>query len=1531
MQKQSVEGFRLSPQQEHLWSLQQSEAGLPSRATCALELKGKLDFAKLESAVEQTINRHEILRTTFQRLQGMTAPLQVVSDNIPARIHQHDLSDLQLPRQSNEIVEMLTEAYLPSDIDDATPLYLSLLTKSPDEHILLISLPALCADMTGLKNFVFELGRCYAACVNEEEILDEPMQYPDFSEWQHEILTSEETETGRAHWRQDAELNQVELMLPLEKTSVAGHKFSPQLLSSTLDANTVTKLARQSAAQDSTLSSALLASFCLLLSRLTAAPQLSLGVSFDGRNYEELASALGLFARFLPINAELAPDLSVSALLSSLDGSLAEASRWQELFTSHAQSSAAPSFFPFCFEFIEEAGPSLDVTDSLSFTVLQSSAYVSRFKVLLRCLRLSDGSVQAQWHYDAAVYSEAEMARLAERWATVVQSISSQASALLLDEITVVGTTEQAELLKLACGEEQEFGGVNCLHEIFAAQAARTPDAVAVVYEQESLTYRELNERANQLARYLQGKGVKAESRVGLMMERSIEMVVGMLGILKAGGGYVPLEKSQPVERLRQMIEDAGVRIVVSMQELRAEVESVGAAEAVYLDVERAVIEQESVAELAAAAGEQNVAYVIYTSGSTGSPKGVMISHRAICNRLLWMLKKFPMAADDSVLQKTPYNFDASIWEFFVPLFAGARLVMARPEGHQDSAYLVSQIIESNITTLQLVPSMLRIVLEEPGFDKCKSLRRVFCGGEALTANIQEQFFARMKMELYNLYGPTETAIDATSWTFKADDESRAVIIGRPIANTQVYLLDSHLNTVPCGVGGELHIGGVNLARGYLNRPELTAERFIPNPFSGQPGERLYKTGDLARYMENGAIEYLGRIDHQVKLRGFRIELGEIEAVLGRHAQVRQAVVMVREDEAEHKRLVAYIVAPDENELTVTELHNYLKTLLPEYMIPTAFVIMTELPLLSNGKINRKLLPVPEQVRPELEQDFVAPQTATEQLLAGIWQQVLGLEHVGIHDNFFELGGDSILSIQIVARANQAGLKISPKQLFRHQSIAELSAAIDEASASGAQPIAAEQGLLTGTVPLTPIQHYFFEQSLTEQHHFNQSLLLTVRRAISAEQLQQVVTALLEQHDGLRLRFIETEAGWQQSYGGKEAIHEVVVQQVDVSHLAEAEQRAEIEAVSAGVQQSMKLESGGLLRVVLFETGAEQRLLLAAHHLVVDGVSWRILIEDMARGLEQVEQGEAISFGSKTTSYRRWAERIGEYAQSEEATSEREYWSETEKREAKRLSVDYPGGENTIGLSSSVVQWLDAEATRALLQDVPKAYRTQINDVLLTALVEAFGKWNGQRQALVDMEGHGRADELFDDIDLSRTVGWFTSVYPVSLNLEGFTDLGASLKHVKEHLRAIPHGGIGYGILKYLGAADAAFEKSKAEVSFNYLGQMDQAIDGDSLFAGAPESTGAMQSERGQRRYLLEITMAVSGGRLQVQWSYGVQLHAKETIEQLAQEYMEALRGLIAHCQSVETGGFTASDFSLAQFDENELDQILNEVEFEGV
>ncbi len=589
------------------------------------------------------------------------------------------------------------------------------------------------------------------------------------------------------------------------------------------------------------------------------------------------------------------------------------------------------------------------------------------------------------------------------------------------------------------------------------------------------------------------------------------------------------------------------------------------------------------------------------------------------------------------------------------------------------------------------------------------------------------------------------------------------------------------------------------------------------------------------------------------------------------------------------------------------------------------FVILPKLPLNANGKIDRKLLPAPELERPELEQGYVGPRTPTEETLAGIWQQVLGLTRVGVHDNFFELGGDSILSIQIVARAHQAGLKLSPKLLFRHQTIAALAAAVAALSSELAPVVRAEQGLLSGPLPLTPIQHYFFEQALAAPHHFNQSLLLVVRRRLAPALLQRAVAALLEQHDALRLRFRESGGGWEQFYGGAEAVGEVVVEEEDVSGRSETAQRAAIAAASDRAQRSLRLGAGGLLRVVLFETGGEQRLLLVAHHLVVDGVSWRVLLEDLARVIGQLERGVSAELGAKTSSYRQWAERLAEYGQ--EVAAESEYWRGLGAREIQRIPVDFPAGLNTIESTQTVSASLDAEETRALLQEVPEAYRTQINDVLLTGVVEAFGKWSGQRQMLIDMEGHGR-EELWEDIDLSRTVGWFTTLFPVAFQISPTTQVGALLKSVKDQLRRVPNRGIGYSLLRYLSndaeISDALRAPPQAEVRFNYLGQLDNVLPSDSLFSWSKDPVGAERDGKQLRAYLLDVTSAVSEGRLQLNIIYSENVHRRSTVEILTRGLLEALRAIISHCQSPESSDLSPSDFPFAKLSQQQLDRIMS-------
>jgi non-ribosomal peptide synthase protein (TIGR01720 family) len=826
---------------------------------------------------------------------------------------------------------------------------------------------------------------------------------------------------------------------------------------------------------------------------------------------------------------------------------------------------------------------------------------------------------------------------------------------------------------------------------------------------------------------------------------------------------------------------------------------------------------------------------------------------------------------------------------------------------------------ERGITTVTLPPTLMRIlpVEELPG------LRTIVSAGERCDWDIIEKWGDGRR--LLNAYGPTEVTVGPTYFvTDKVRTDSRSVPIGRPIGNIQTYVLSKDGEPVPVGVAGELYVGGIGVARGYLGRPGLTAERFVPNPFGD--GGRLYRTGDKVRYLVDGNLEFLGREDEQVKVRGFRIELGEIENILGEYPDCAECVVAAQEDTEGRNRLVAYVVPEAGISLNVSEMRAYLNNHLPGYMVPGSFVTLEELPVTPSGKIDRKALPEVDGSRPELTKEYVAPRTAEETALVEIWKSVLGIEKVGVHDNFFELGGDSILSIQIIAQAQGAGLGLTPQQLFQHPTIEGLAAVSDKTVI-----VTAEQGIVTGPVPLIPIQRWFFDQELPEPHYWNQTVLLSVTGGLELSKLKEAVGAIRAHHDALRMQFKQEGGEWVAIQMGDDV--PPAVELVDLSGGEKAVKRGQIESSAVEYQKSLNLTEGPLLRVVYYDLGEGEadRLLLVAHHMVVDGISWRIILSDLQTAYQQVEAGKQVVLPPKTTSYQKWAEKLSAYADTDELERERGYWLSGEMRSSTPLPVDDEGGRglNTVGTAEQVRLVMDEEQTQALLHSVPPVYNSKILEVMLTALVDAFSKWTGSSRLLVDMEGHGRV-ELFPEVDISRTVGWFTSLYPVVLSTKPGSTPGESLMSIKEQMRAVPKGGIGYGIMRYVRQEEGLRSKMEtypqAEVSFNYLGQMDQVLGSGEIFGAAEEDTGLPFSPEGKRMHLLELNSLVVDRSLRMNWTYSPAIHKRETVERLAQDYMDALSAIITHCQSPDAGGYTPSDFPGAKLNQKDLDKLLSKL-----
>jgi amino acid adenylation domain-containing protein/non-ribosomal peptide synthase protein (TIGR01720 family) len=2213
-QKGEAEGIRphagpgpwpLSFAQQRLWFLDRLAPGSAAyNIPYALHLEGNLDVAPLARALSEVARRHSVLRARFVEREGQA--VQEISPPTPLALPLVDLGGLSEAAAGDETSRLTSEqARRPFDLASGPLLRNLLVRRSAQDHLLSVTLHHIVSDGWSMANFAREVTVLYAAFIDG---LPPPfpaleVQYTDYAAWQRRRLTGETLERHLAYWRRQIAGAPAVLELPADHPRPAIQSFRGKTLQIVLPPDLTAAVRRLAQESDTTLFTCLLAAFQLLLGRLSGQTDIVVGAPVANRTRPELEPLIGLFVNTLAMRSDLTENEPFRQLLGRVKATTLKAYDHQELpFEKLVDELDLPrtlSYNPliqvlFALQNMPAGGRGAQ--EGLRVTPVTADSGTSQLDLNLSLVE-AGGGLSGGMQYSTDLFEAATLRRMAGSFAALLTGLAADPETRIW-ELPWLSPAERCQaILEWNDTGAMFSGGDTTLRDLLREQAARTPGALAVICSGSSLTYRELDSRALRLASRLRELGVGPESLVALCAERSLELMVALSGILYAGGAYLPLDPGYPVDRLTFMLESSGAAALLVQPHLAAALPPF-AGPVLELTGEAGLLPSDlRAADLLPTLLPENLAYVIYTSGSTGRPKGVMNTHRGIVNRLLWMQQAYGLEAGERVLQKTPVSFDVSVWELFWPLLTGAAIVMARPGGHRESDYLVDLIAGERVTTLHFVPSMLRAFLEEPTLERLSGsvLRRVMASGEALTAELRDLFAERLGCELHNLYGPTEAAVDVTSWPCYGFSGDRAVPIGRPISNLRIHILDRHGELVAPGVPGELHIGGVGLARGYRARPDLTAGLFVPDAWGPDSGGRLYRTGDLARFRPDGVIEYLGRIDHQVKVRGFRIELGEIEAVLARHAGVREAAVLAREDGGT-VRLVAYFVGHEDRCPEGGELAAFLGASLPDFMVPSFFVPLDVLPLSPNGKLDRRALPAPERGLSAALSGFTLPRTPVEEILCSIWEQVLGLERVGIHDNFFALGGDSILSLRALSLASSRGLKISLSDLFLHQTVAALAAGcgalpdglaeparsltapfdlvspadrallpddvedayplamlqlgmlyhmeqtpeeplyhnvdswhvrgqlsvevfreavrrvvarhpmlrtsfhltefseplqlvhreailpvtmedirllspeeqerwidglilrekrcqfdftiapqtrfhcaprsadtfqftltenhaifdgwsmhstlaeifelyldllaerevaekppleltyrdfialekqilaspeaeafwverlagftpteiprwpvrpeasglrmrsaqipvgtelyaglkqlarqaavplksvalaahlkvvsllagssdvitgvaangrleqgdgdqvrglflntlplrfelaegtwrdlvhqtfaeerrllpfrrypmaalhrrsndrelfeiafnfihfhvveglvssgeLEVLSARGSEgtnfkllvhfeqdpgaralvleieydsrqvpreqalaigeiylrvlremaahpesshtvspllppaeihaliyewndstapalhfvdlfgppladtrvlvldpagqplprgsvgeiwvgggalarddpggpdltaerfvpdpfshepgaclyrtgdlgrwqidgrlehlgradrqaklrarreekPVAVEayaaprsekEEILTGiwksllrlerigihdnffalggdsilslqfgsrarreglrltsrqilahptiaelavlaeetagitstpwsapagaTVPLTPIQQWFFARELPRSHHFNQALLLEVDslagpRPAQAGLLSHAFERLTDHHEALSHRFErapDEPAGWRQ-LGRPAAPDPIRPAFVELAGLPLELRAAALGTVASALQESLDLTAGPLVRAALFDLGddAPWRLLVIAHHLVIDGVSWRILLEDLEILCRQIERGEAPAL-PEAVPFRHWAERLAVHAGSTAVGEQAVYWlARSDRREAcPPLPADHAGA---LSSARSVLISLGAEETRALLQDVPRAYRTQINDALLTALGQALFDWTGRPLHWIDLEGHGRED-LGDDLDLSRTVGWLTSLYPVMIDLQGVTGPGAALRTVKEQLRAVPGRGLAYGLLRSLGSGEGA-ERLRtfpaSDVLFNYLGQLDETVAPGRLFRPLRGGTGPLRDLRQPRSHLLEVEAAVHGGCLHVAFVYSSERQERATIDALAGTFAATLRELIAHASSTTAGGFTPSDFPLVTLDQRALDRL---------
>ncbi|CAM2064001.1 Amino acid adenylation domain-containing protein [Sulfidibacter corallicola] len=1549
----------LSAAQQRLWFLDQFDGpSATHNMPLALRLQGDLDQAALAQALNRIVARHDVLRSRVGDENG--SAVQRIEADLDLAPFTIDLSHLPEPTREGALTRVLRrEIDTPFHLTEGPLIRAGLVVLDERDHVLLLTMHHIVSDGWSMGVLLREFTTAYTALSQgvEPQLAPLPVQYADFAVWQHRWLDEGRLVEQSRFWRDYlADLPDL-LELPTDHPRPPAQSYRGAVEPFRVPADLATRLANLGRARGATSFMTLIAAFKLLLARYSGQSDIAVGTPIANRDHSELESLIGFFVNTLVLRTRLDGarsfhdllDRVVQRTLAAFDHGDMPFERLVDLIQPRRDLSHAPLFQVM---FILNNAPLDDLhLPGLEATALDQRTARSEFDLTLSLRETEEGLV-GDLEYNTDIFTAAFARQFLEAYQVLLAQIAA-APERPIQDLALLAPDRAQTILAHGLGSPVDCGErAYLIHQRFEAQARLRPDAIAIRDGDHATTYGKLNVAANRLAHLLIDRGLGPEQRLGICLNRSATTIVAILAALKAGAAYVPLDPKLPTRRLAHMLSDSRICWVIvddRTAETLAELEEIGGSlHGLNLDRVQADLAVSPVHDPEIPLDPDHAAYAIYTSGSTGTPKSVVVSHGALAATCAAWVREYGLESKHRHLQMAAFSFDVFVGDLIRALCTGAWLVLCPADHLLDPAALHALMHRESISHAEFVPAVLRQLVQwlaDHG-ERLDFMEMVITGSD-LWYGRDHQALARVSgahVRLVNSYGLTEASIDSTWFESRPDEAdadsaftaSGALPIGKPFPASEALVLDAHLNPVPVGILGELFIGGPGLARGYGGDPRKTAERFVPHPFSEEPGARLYRSGDRARLRHDGALDLLGRDDHQVKIRGFRIETAEIEARLLAHAAVSEAAVVARDGQDGHKFLVAYVVG----EADQNTLRDWLALTQPDYMVPSVFVFLDHLPLTHNGKVDRRALPLPETTPahqgPESTgagvSNSTVPRNDLETELLQVWAGLLPSSDFGIHDNFFELGGDSILSLQIIAAARRKGVLLTARDIFEHQTIAELAQVarrdtpITQTDGTDATAVA-EQGTVTGPVWPTPIQTWFYQTEQPHPHHFNQALLFRVTQPLCLETLRTTVSVLAEHHDALRLRCDRDETG---------AIHQWLPEQDHEAHFEVVDLRpqgraatddlaAEIERTCGALQGSLDLERGPIWKLAHLDLGPDQdsRLLLVCHHLVIDGMSWRVLLEDLLQCYDQLLEKRAPTLPPKTTSLKRWADRLQSYAASDALASEMAYWQGLAKCDA-RLPIDDPTAPNRVGDMARVTVTLDETRSAALLTELPQALGLRIHEVLLAGLAQALSAWCGQETVLIEVEGHGRED-LFDDLDLSRTLGWFTVEYPLALC--GSADHDRCLKSVKESLRSVPRGGIGFGLLRYRHPSGAVRRRMAAlpepQVSFNYLGQLDQVLDEGALLAPAPESPGGDRHPETRRTRDLDVSAEVVNHRLEIAISYSHLRHRGQPMRDLADLYRDCLTRLIDHGSHADGPAFTPSDFPNADIGQDDLDQLL--------